>query len=154
MGLLAKAKGIGKSKRCSKCHNCGEAGHWACNCTKPKKRRSNTSAPHQANPQAPMGCMFTVLNRDATNYGSVTTYILDSGASNHYTPSQDDLQDYIPFGTPCMINTAKGQVQAMGTGILHYTLRLKNGEDIFGELRDVTWVPDITVRLLSVCQLV
>ena len=42
----------------------------------------------------------------------------------------------------------------MGTGTLRYTLRLKDGEDVHGELRDVTWVPDITARLLSVCQLV
>lgn len=88
VGLLAKAKGsTGKTKRCSKCHNCNEAGHWACNCTKPKKKKSDTSAPQQANPQAPMGRMFTALNGDAANYGSVTTYILDSEASNHYISS-------------------------------------------------------------------
>jgi gag-polypeptide of LTR copia-type/Pol polyprotein, beta-barrel domain/Zinc knuckle len=145
VGLFAKAKGsTGKTKRRGKCHNCDEAGHWAHECKKPKKKRSNSSALQQANPQAPVGHMFMALNGDAANYGGVTTYILDSGASNHYTPSQDDLQDYIPFSTPRAINTTKGQVQAMGTGTLHYMLRLKNGEDVLGELCDMTWVPDIT----------
>ena len=111
VGLLAKAKGsTGKTKRRGKCHNCDEAGHWARDSTKPKKKESDTSAPQQANPQAPVGHMFTASNGDAANYGGITTYILDSGASNHYMPSRDDLQDYVPFSTPRAINTAKGQV--------------------------------------------
>ena len=154
MGLLAKSKGKGggmKTRR-GKCNNCGEAGHWAHDCTKPKKK-NNANGSAQGSTQAPVGHMFTAVNAKAAGYKGTTTYYLDSGASNHYTPCREDLQDYAPFSAPHMINTAKGQVQAIGAGTVRYTIQLKDGTEGFGELRDVTWVPGISARLLSVCQL-
>ena len=154
MGLLAKSKGKGggtKTRR-GKCNNCGEAGHWAHDCMKPKKK-NNANGSTQGSTQVPVGHMFTAVNAKAAGYEGTTTYYLDSGASNHYTPCQEDLQDYTPFSAPHMINMAKGHVQAIGVGTVRYMIQLKDGTEGFSELQDVTWMPGISARLLSVCQL-
>jgi Pol polyprotein, beta-barrel domain len=101
----------------------------------------------------PVGCMFTMLNIQVAGHDGVTTYHLDSRASSHYTPCREDLQDYIPFITPCTITTVKGQVQAIGAKTLQYAIQQKDGSEAFGELQDMSWVPGIAERLLSVCQL-
>ena len=153
IGLLVKSKGKGggmKTRR-GKCNNFSEAGHQVHDCTKLKKR-NNANGSAQGSTQ-PVGHMFTAVNKQAAGYEGTTMYYLDSGASNHYTPCQEDLQDYIPFSTPYMINMAKGQVQAIGAGTVRYAIQLKDGTKAFGKLQDMTQVPGISARLLSMFRL-
>jgi hypothetical protein len=64
------------------------------------------------------------------------------------------LHDYVPFEVPRVINTTEdGEIQALGSGTLRFAAAGSNGQEVFGELPDVYYLPDIRTRLISVGQL-
>jgi len=135
------------------CYNCGGP-HYLKEC--PNKHPN--SIPQQqdttfATPQAkPTGQQFTAVRGTAlkmlTNVFDMTWYI-DSGASDHFTPSKDDLCDVVRFPKPQEIQLGKGVVHAYGTGMLHFRFHATDGEDVNATIEGVCWVPGMQTRLLS-----
>lgn len=143
------------------CFNCQQKGHYARKC--PAKRKDNGGGKKGDNKgdgsaaKAPVGALFTAMEEEVamatTEEVHARTYYLDSGASGHYIPEKDDLHDYRPLSPPVKIVVAnKESVLALGAGTLRAASRVNNS-DIFIELRDVYWVPDLGTRLLSIGKL-
>ena len=76
-------------------------------------------------------------------------WLVDSGATNHYTAVRTLLHDFQPM-PPVPILTGRGHIFAKGVG--HITIRLPIG---LVTVRNVMWIPDLTghASLLSVPQL-
>ena len=76
-------------------------------------------------------------------------WLIDSGASNHYTSRLEDLIDFTPI-KPIGIMTGKGYIAARGIG--HVRVLLKAGLVL---ITHVMWVPELKgfANLLSVPQL-
>jgi len=80
---------------------------------------------------------------------SIGQWLVDSGASNHYTARKDILYDFIPID-PIWIMTGKGYISANGIG--HVIVHLSIGKVI---IKNVMWVSELKgfASLLSVPQL-
>ncbi len=89
------------------------------------------------------------LQKSATS-NCLTRFILDSGASSHYTNQKSLLSDIKYFNIPIKVGTANGEtinVYESGTIKLH----LANGKRII--LSDVKYSPHFTSNLLSITTL-
>ena len=60
----------------------------------------------------------------------------------------DELHNYVPFERPQNIITPEGTIKAYGSGTLKF-MATQNNKEIIGELRDVYYVPDSRMRLIS-----
>jgi transposase InsO family protein len=146
------------------CYNCGKKGHIARKCRKPKKNKNKdndkkdggNSGGNNGAAKAPVGTVFIAMEEKlfvATEEQQSRPYYLDSGASSHYIPERDELINYKPFPMPISITVANSErVEAFGSGTLRAGSRY-NDQDVFIELRDVYWVPNLHTRLLSIGKL-
>ncbi|CEG41686.1 polyprotein [Plasmopara halstedii] len=74
-------------------------------------------------------------------------WLLDSGATSHMCPFQDEFDDIRPLDRPIVISVANGgKVLAAGIGTIRVIL--KNKKPI--RIEDVLYVPDLNQRLLSI----
>ena len=80
-------------------------------------------------------------------------WMLDSGASAHFTPVFSDFIAFIKFKEPVRVNTAASPLKQLGFGtvLLHTSVKNKKGFKIQKtlQIRDVCFVPHITQRILS-----
>ncbi|GAA5993370.1 hypothetical protein JCM11641_001995, partial [Rhodosporidiobolus odoratus] len=108
----------------------------SCPISPPSSRPASPFSPFSFLPSSP-----SALSTTATS----TSYILDSGATRHFTTDRSHLHDYRPFATPRSVRGAFGSAgSALGEG----TLRLSgNGKEV--ELANAMLVPDLGVNLLS-----
>ena len=97
---------------------------------------------------------MAIVDHDAahpipTNSAPTHLWLVDSGATNHYTAVRSLLHDFQPM-PPVPILTGRGHIFAKGVG--HITIRLPIG---LVTVRNVMWIPDLTghASLLSVPQL-
>ena len=92
---------------------------------------------------------MAIMDQDYPSTASTHLWLVDSGATNHYTAIRSLLQEFrsIP---PVPILTGRGHIYAKGVG--HITIHLPIG---FVTVRNVMWIPDLTghASLLSVPQL-
>src|SRR5437667_2051217 len=58
---------------------------------------------------------------DGENGGNPDHWILDSGASEHFTPYKHVIANYKTLDEPVEVNTAKGKLLGLGTGSVHIT---------------------------------
>ena len=82
-------------------------------------------------------------------------WLLDSGASSHFTPLLSDLISYTPFSSPGMAGTAANPIAIIGfgTALLEYSIETKGKkEQRILRIEDVLFVPRITTRILSLGQ--
>ena len=114
------------------CFVCGKSGHKKQDCWKnPDKKKSSEQA-------------FTV-----SEHGS-GGWLLDSGASSHMCPFQDEFVDIRPLNNSVSISIANGETMlAAGVGTIRVIL--KNKKPI--RIEDVLYVPELDRRLLSVSTL-
>ena len=76
-------------------------------------------------------------------------WCIDSGASQHMTPSKKGMTDYVTFRNPLHVKLADDSVLlAYGKGNLHLSV-LDGTEKVNITLKDVLYVPKIQKRLLS-----
>lgn len=84
----------------------------------------------------------------------LTRWILDSGASRHFTFNKDELKNYRAYDTPRQTQTANGFGQLLGEGDVDILqVDDKNEPFVILHLQNVVYMPDLSVRLISPGQL-
>ena len=81
--------------------------------------------------------------------GNPTHWILDSGASEHFTPHKHILINYKSLDEPVEVNTAQGKLHGIGTGSVHITVEGEKGTRVKVTLEEVLHVPGMDSNLLS-----
>src|SRR5487761_1184924 len=79
-------------------------------------------------------------------------WMMDSGASNHFTPLKSDFISYRSFPSPERANTAANPLKILGFGtvLIQYELEKKGKtHKKLVRLREVLYVPQISQRILS-----
>src|SRR5579862_1984299 len=76
-------------------------------------------------------------------------WILDSGASEHFTPYRQLYSSYVPLREAVNIFTAKGELQGVGIGAIPIMVEDGGGSPLRITLLNVLHVPGMDVNLLS-----
>jgi hypothetical protein len=76
-------------------------------------------------------------------------WILDSGASEHFTPYRQLYSLYVPLREAVNISTAKGELQGIGIGTIEIMGADGEGSPLKITLMNVLHVPDMDVNLIS-----
>jgi gag-polypeptide of LTR copia-type len=138
-----KANSIAKNSRNNRkttkfCKFCKKSGHIEESCFKKypelaPKRASNSDNKHfikkeqkASKSDESKGSRSTLLYSNES-INKKTSFIIDSGASEHYTPYKDWLDDYIEFKKPIYIANNQS-IQALGYGNIHLILYNKDKE--------------------------
>ena len=92
---------------------------------------------------------MAIMDHDDSTQVPTHLWLVDSGATNHYTAVHNLLHDFKPIPLVPIL-TGCGHIYAKGVG--HITIHLPIG---FVTVRNVMWIPDLTghASLLSVPQL-
>lgn len=82
-------------------------------------------------------------------------WLIDSGASRHFTGDMNDFYDFriLNTGKPLMVSTpdATIQVQGVGTVFLDHVIEDSNGKEVIvtTRLENVYYLPGVKVKLVS-----
>jgi hypothetical protein len=76
-------------------------------------------------------------------------WILDSGASEHFSPYRQLYSSYVPLREAVNVYTAKGELQGIGIGHIDIMVEDGGGSPLRITLMNVLHVPDMDVNLLS-----
>ena len=139
-----------------KCFYCKKKGHFAKDCYKKKADAKKTQ--NQSNQESANRVESTQESEDdspeiALSAGGLSSaendWWIDSGASQHMTPSKKGMTDYVTFRNPLHVKLADDSVLlAYGKGNLHLSV-FDGTEKVNITLKDVLYVPKIQKRLLS-----
>ncbi|GKF70278.1 zinc finger, CCHC-type containing protein, partial [Tanacetum coccineum] len=146
------------------CYNCQEYGHYAAECTNPRRERSqeNNLIREENEPALLLSALEdkgeVFLNEENVNPRLKTgngvvdqskLWYLDTGASNHMTGDKEKfcdlnetVQGYVKFG-----NETKVRIEGKGTIVF----QCKNGEH--QKLQEVYYIPDLCSNIISLGQL-
>ena len=84
---------------------------------------------------------------------SKTSWMLDSGATDHYTPERSDFSEYEHFKHSRPIEVGNGKtIDAIGIGTVEMQIRVNNDMQE-ADIQNVLHVPSMNKRLLSTAQL-
>ena len=143
------------------CTHCGKQGHVESTCwekhpdLRPKKQQSGGDSQariafHTAfNSHAVRKASVVGNGVDAAAKGHPDHWILDSGASEHFTPYLQLYKKYLRFREPVDIQTAKGHLHGIGIGSINVTVMDGRGNSKIVELKNVLHVPEMDSNLLS-----
>jgi transposase InsO family protein len=81
--------------------------------------------------------------------GNANYWILDSGASEHFSPHKHVFNNYKKLDDPVEVNTAKGKLYGIGIGDVYITVEGERGDLIPITLHEVLHVPGMDSNLLS-----
>eukprot|EP00253_Pinus_taeda_P001615 PITA_01615 len=141
-GAKFKGKAGPKGGRKGRCYNCNKTSHYAREC--PNKRdshRDDDQNPSQGNQRNGRS------NGRAAPPDSLGNWLIDSGASRHFTSYKEALYNLIKKETNLEIvlgDNSKYPVKGVGNVIL----QLNHGNTI--HLQDVLYVPDLKKNLVSI----
>ena len=80
-------------------------------------------------------------------------WMMDDGASNHFTPLKSDFLSYRSFPSPERANTAANPLRILGSGTILIQYELEDKGKMHTKivrLREVLYVPQISQRILSI----
>lgn len=146
------------SKFTFKCHNCRQAGHRRADCKKLKSgntAESRDTKPKQANLASKgneEGFCFSAVTEAASS--EPTTWILDSGASEHLVNNANLLSNKRSLLKPIKIRVAKSGIELKARYIGKSEGKVdvnRKQKKIF--IQDVLYVPGLQFNLLSVPKL-
>src|SRR5271170_4688994 len=157
-----KAGGGGNSNGNSKsnllCTHCQRKGHVEATCwakyphLKDKSRSSITAATLEARVAFRTTTKVvrkTSIDKNDGECGNPQHWILDSGASEHFTPHKYILIDYKSLDKPVEVSTAKGKLHGIGIGSVHLTVEGQGGNLTSIIVHEVLHVPGMDSNLLS-----
>jgi transposase InsO family protein len=139
------------SKSSLLCTHCQKKGHVESTCWAKYPHLKDGSK--SAAPEARVAFMATTNTARKAQVGgngggNANHWILDSGASEHFSPHRHILIDYKPLSEPVEVNTARGKLHGIGTGSVHLTVEGQDGLTPIA-LKDVLHVPGMDSNLLS-----
>ena len=122
------------------CHYCGKKGHFKAECK--KRIRDEKAGEGKA-----VALMAGVNISSSTS--SMTSWLLDSGASDHMTHDMTHLDGYCVMKTPTLVELGDGTMcEALGSGSITIKTQGDIKKDII--LRNVLYVPGLAFNLISV----
>ena len=154
-----KAGGGGNSNGKSNllCTNCLRKGHVEATCwAKYPHLKDKSKSSIAAASEARVAFRTTTkavrkinVDKNDGECGNPKHWILDSGASEHFTLHKNILIDYKSLDKPVEVNTAKGKLHGIGTGSVHLTVEGQGGTLISIIVHEVLHVPGMDSNLLS-----
>lgn len=143
--------GLAVTKKGPLCYNCKNYGHIARMCPEPKKNDLRRKLNENRNKiyeksEDYTNCFFTELTPHAG-------WIIDSGATCHMA-SEKSLFSAINYNYRSCIMVANGDsLEAKGIGSVNINVETNDGVDVL-KLKNVLWIPGLSVNLISVRKLV
>jgi hypothetical protein len=139
-----------KSKSTLLCTHCQKRGHVESTCW--TKHPHLKDSPKPAATEEARVAFYTTARKahiggNGEN-GNPQHWILDSGASEHFSPHRHILIDYKTLNEPVDVNTAKGKLHGIGTGSVHLTVEGQDGLTPI-VLTEVLHVPGMDSNLVS-----
>ena len=137
------------STRKYKCYGCGEKGHFRRDCPRKKTYPDHKAsrAAEDNNGEDDSDSAFVVSDSD----GRSGTWVMDSGASRHMTPTKGLFMNYQELKTPESVALGDGRtVEAEGVGNVHVQMLFKSKMSYQAVLYNVLYVPKLACNLFSV----
>eukprot|EP00180_Rhodochaete_pulchella_P002559 Plantae.Rhodophyta-Rhodochaete_pulchella.ctg39248.p1 GENE.Plantae.Rhodophyta-Rhodochaete_pulchella.ctg39248~~Plantae.Rhodophyta-Rhodochaete_pulchella.ctg39248.p1 ORF type:complete len:242 (+),score=26.49 Plantae.Rhodophyta-Rhodochaete_pulchella.ctg39248:918-1643(+) len=130
-----------------KCNNCGKKGHKKASCWAPGGGKEGNAPKWYKRQESNSGNKVGASQAGVSNVRSGEEelsprymWVIDSGATNHFTPHKDLLENYTDFNSPIKVTTAASQeVLAKGQGTV--TVRFPAGahKKVLFAIRNVHW---------------
>jgi len=149
-----------KSKFNYRCHHCGIVGHRRSDCRKLKQQlegnrycKKEKRASVATDTDETKAVSFSAVSNYKKNKNS-TTWILDSGASEHMTKDENNLRNVKLLSKPIKICIAKAGTTLIANKVgTIFCTTMVNGKEIQVTINDVLYVPGLEFNLLSVSKL-
>src|SRR4030095_14695726 len=167
MALLTKQQGANKAgkkgksgKKANKnlkCNHCQKIGHVEAECwskhpeLQPKKRQASNKSTENESARVAFYATAprTDVCKNSRGKGDPSYWILDSGASEHFSPFRQLFDTYERLDNPIVISTAEGEIYGVRKGAISITVVGDEDKAYDVILQEVIHAPDMDSNLIS-----
>src|SRR5579871_1244023 len=155
-GHKAGFRGKSHAKAKLKCTHCERTGHVEATCWAKYPELKSKANKAASQPNLAFSVSKAIVhearidgNKDDETGGSPSHWILDSGATEHFTPHRHLYNTYEQLEKPVDVITAKRKLHGIGIGAIEVTLEGAGGKHVTVTLENVLHVPGMDSNLLS-----